>query len=213
MPLSEQILLDFAWWLSFCSVFNGTARIVPMSKSICIISDSSNTGFGLWSENDWALGGWDTDPPKALDMHNHVLSPPSYLSVGASINTLELWPVLLGVCRFAPDNMDSTIEIVTDDSQVMYMINTGRSCNKFCMSWLRELFWLCFIFNVRLFASYVRSENNILADALSRFNDLSKFNQILDLLYSNYMCCSDVLCRPDNDTAQRESRGSRIKHQ
>ena len=29
VPLSEDILLEFAWWLSFCKVFNGTAKIVP----------------------------------------------------------------------------------------------------------------------------------------------------------------------------------------
>ena len=211
--LLEEILLDFAWWLSFCSVFNGSAKIVPRAQSISIISDSSNVGFGLWCESDWALGGWDFDPPSSLNVHDHVLSPPNYLPTGASINTLELWPVILGVRRFAPSHRDTTIEIVTDNSQVMYMINTGRSSNKFCMSWLRELFWLCFVFNVRLFASYVRSENNVLADALSRFDDQGKFHIIIDFLHGYNMCCSDVLCRAIDKPAQRESGELRIKRQ
>ena len=213
VPLSDDILLDFAWWLSFCEVFNGTAKIVPRLKSVSIVSDSSFVGFGLWCDDDWAMGGWDIDPPSILSIHDHVLSPPNYLPVGASINTLELWPVLQGVRRHAPKNMNSTIEIITDNSQVMYMINTGRSSNKFCMSWLRELFWLCFVFNVRLFASYVRSEDNMLADALSRFDRQCKINQVCELIHGYNMCCSDVLRRTIDFPTQGEGRGLRIKRQ
>ena len=52
--------------------------------------------------------------------------------------------------------------------QVLAMVNTGRSKNKLCMDWLRELFWTCFIFNIELHATYIRSKDNVLADDLSR---------------------------------------------
>ena len=163
----------------------------------------------------WEAGTIPPPPPpvSSLSIHNHVLSPPNYLPVGAIINTLELWPVLLGIRRFAPGYPDSTIEIVTDNSQVMYMINTGRSSNKFCMSWLRELFWLCFIFNVRIFASYVRSENNTLADSLSRFTEQRKLSLKIDMICSHKMCCSDVISRAYDVSSRGESCELKVKRE
>ena len=62
-------------------------------------------------------------------------------------------------------------KVVTDSTQVLYMINTGRSSNKCCMSWLREISWLCFVFNLDLFAVYINTKDNLFADALSRVDD------------------------------------------
>ena len=61
----------------------------------------------------------------------------------------------------APAHQNSTIELIADNSQIMYMIDTGRSSNKCFMGWLREIILICFICNGNVFASYVRSENSI----------------------------------------------------
>ena len=66
-----------------------------------------------------------------------------------NINVYELWPVVVGL-------------------QVLAMVNTGRSKNKLCMEWLRELYWTCFIHNIELHASYINTKDNVLADHLSR---------------------------------------------
>ena len=58
--------------------------------------------------------------------------------------------------------------MITDNMQVLAMLCTGRSANKLCMSWLGEIFWLCFLWNIDITASYIKSADNLLADALSR---------------------------------------------
>lgn len=51
------------------------------------------------------------------------------------------------------------------------MLRTGRSRSVICMSWLRELFWLCFVFNVQLIPVHVKSGDNVRADILSRLSN------------------------------------------
>ena len=51
------------------------------------------------------------------------------------------------------------------------MINTGRSRSNCCMAWLRELFWLCFIFDLQLSAENISTHDNIVSDYLSRITD------------------------------------------
>ena len=74
--------------------------------------------------------------------------------------------------------------------QVLAMINTGKSTNKTCMSSLRELFWICFVNYIDLFATYIKSEDNVLADALSCTVYPWVTQKCFDLLQDFKMCCS-----------------------
>ena len=87
-----------------------------------------------------------TGPLNILSIHDHIALPPEFPLVNPSINTMESLPVLLGLRRWALGKCGTTIEIVTDNSQVMYMVNAGRSHNKRCMGWLIEIFWTCFVY-------------------------------------------------------------------
>ena len=71
---------------------------------------------------------------------NHLASPPVFEEVPKHINVYELWPVVIGLKRCAPFFRNSRIHVLTDNMQVLAMLNTGRSYNKTCMSWLREIF-------------------------------------------------------------------------
>ena len=209
--LSEELQLDLEWWKNFCKMFNGSAKIIPHHSSVSIISDASFWVFGAWCDSDWFFGQWGSIENTPLDVHDHRVDPPVYSVVNPNINTLELWPVLLGMRRWAQSNRCSTIELVTDNSQVIYMINTGRSQNKRCMGWIREIFWTCFIYNINVFASYIRTENNMLADSLSRLDSNSKFQEAMALLTSNSMCCTNLLCRANTGGDQEESRSVRAR--
>ena len=84
--------------------------------------------------------------------------------------------------------------------QVLAMLNTGRSSNKTCMTCLREIFWICFVYNMDIHASYIRSADKVLADALSRFSYngvASKCSSILltrVALPSSDPAMSSILC-------------------
>ena len=161
VSLTEEVLLDLCWWKNLCSSFNGTANIIGKKFSTSITTDASSTGFGGWSEGDWFLGMWNKLVPSHFCIHDHAVDPPSDMDgVSMNINIYELFAVLAGVRRWGPQLRDSLIQIVTDNTQVQHMINTGRSSSKACMSWLREIVWLCFLFNVDLYATYINKYIN-----------------------------------------------------
>lgn len=56
----------------------------------------------------------------------------------------------------------------TDNLKVLHMLKSGRSVIITCMYWLRELFWICLIYNIVICPVYIPSEDNVLADLLYR---------------------------------------------
>lgn len=113
--------------------------------------------------------------------HLSLVNIPCTHVVGASvewcdrdnINVMELWPVLCAINRWGNDMRNRKIIIRSDNSQVVTMLNTGRLSNIQCMRWLRELFWLSFIFNIHIVGVHVKSVDNTLADYLSRASDIN----------------------------------------
>ena len=116
--------------------------------------------------------------------------PPVFNTPEKNINVYELWPVVAGIHRWAPSYRNSCLHIVTDNMQVLAMINTGRSINKTCMSWLREIFWTCFVHNMDIFTTYIKSSDNVLADALSLTAYPGIPSKCPSLLTEFNMCCS-----------------------
>ena len=157
-----------------------------------VTTDASSEGFGGWSEGDWFLGCWGNSLDEQFWAHNHVVRPPeSVTSLPLNINTLELFAVVVALQRWRPHLGNSQIQVVTDNTQVVYMVNTGRSFNKTCMSHLREIFWLCFIFNVELFAVYINTKENVFADALSKVSSVEMRDLVVDSITNLNLCCHD----------------------
>ena len=169
IPLSDAIKDDLSWWLAFCGVFNGKACIIRQVHPLPIYSDASFKGFGAWLGKDFLYGFWDSeDSCPLLDSDCSHLTGPPMVPTKRNINVYELWPLVVGLKRWGNFFKNSRLHFVTDNMQVLAMVNTGRSSNPTCMSWLREMFWLCFLMNIDIFATYIASNDNVLADALSR---------------------------------------------
>ena len=147
IPLGSSILADFEWWLKFCDCFNCRACIVRDLHPIPMYSDSSFQGFGAWMGLDWFAGCWDIShlPPLFDWGCSHKEDPPLFDTTPKNINVLELWPVVLGIKRWGHMFRNCYVHVITDNMQVLAMLCTGRSSNKLCMAWLREIFWMCFI--------------------------------------------------------------------
>ena len=218
IPLSKDILADFEWWLAFCHVFNGRACIIRDTHPVPIVTDSSFLGFGAWAGRDWLAGCWDnTLPPIDLQEGcDHLVAPPHFDIPAKNINVFELWPVVAGIHRWAPFYRGSRLHIVTDNMQVLAMLNTGRSTNKTCMTWLREVFWTCFVNNMDVFATYVKSCDNVLADALSRVAYPGMPTKCSSLLIDLNMCCSSPSSSdsspPARTTEAPSARGLGVGH-
>ena len=181
---------DIDWWLSLLRVFNGSAAIISDDRSdeLRLETDSSMSGFGVRLGSQWFLGVWHSPfPPINIPLH-HLVSPPSEIDGGANINVLELWPIVAACQKWGVDWKGRKVRIYTDNTQVLYMINTGRSSSVRCMCWLREIFWLSFVYNFHLVATYVRSVDNVVPDYLSRFFDSKRKASIPSPLTID-LCC------------------------
>lgn len=77
----------------------------------------------------------------------------------------------------------------TDNTQVLRMVVTGRSKSVIAMSLLRELFWLCAIYDIDLRACHIKTEVNTRADKLSRLPTQPTNVNIFDLPLQFSSCC------------------------
>ena len=156
--LSEETREDLLWWRQFCGVFNSKALINRDLLDVPMVSDASKRGFGAWMGGDFFYGTWEGFRVAGKISSRHEEASPEMDNIRVhrgNINVYELWPVLVGLRRWGASYSNRKLHVITDNMQVLHMINSGRSKNKLCMSWLREIFWLCFILNVELFATYI----------------------------------------------------------
>ena len=198
---------DLKWWKDFCSVFNCRNLILNTNTDLPLYSDSSLQGYGAWYGKDYLYGMWsgvDTFDPGC----GHYTPPPKFDNLRVhegNINVYELYPVLVGLKRWVSRYKNTRLQAITDNMQVMAMLNTGRSKNKLCMAWLREIFWVCFINNIEIHSTYIRSEDNILADHLSRLNYRGVPKKCITTLRENDMCCFSYRPRMEVSETKEEN--------
>ena len=176
ISLPDWFKADLQWWSSFCHVFNGKAPIIDTKSLIHypVETDSSMSGFGCVWDNDYVAGSWNELPIVYADIHipnDHWAAGPVWIKDDPDINLLELWPILVSVWRWGSAWVGCKVRFKCDNTQVVSMINTGRSRSIHCMEWLRELFWLCFLYDLQITAEYISTHENIVPDYLSRVTD------------------------------------------
>lgn len=194
--LNSESRDDIAWWLSFLRVFNGKAAVKKATYHESMISDSSLRGYAVYLGEDWVYGGWSDEPLFNSECEHRSGATPSLSDEDCkNINVLELWPVVVGICRWGDQIRGHELNVVVDNMQVFHMIRTGRSINSRCMEWLRSLFWMCVNLDVDLNPVYIRSEDNLLADTLSRVLYSKTSSKLTDLIENYSICCKKgLLC-------------------
>lgn len=73
------------------------------------------------------------------------------------------------------------------------MLQTGRSRNDTCMGWLKEIFWLGAKWDFEIVPEYIPTDENKLADALSRLGYTSYSNANRIAITEVELCCKDKL--------------------
>ena len=174
IKLSDEVRSDLNWWRVFCVSFNGISQINNVDYHQPMVSDSSLKGFGVYMGSDWVAGSWSEDTTLVLPTTcNHVGSSPvmerDFVNF-KNINELELWPIVVGLKRWSHKLRNKTLTLFTDNTQVMYMLINGSSRNPVCMSWIREIYWICVFNNIELQPKYINTHNNLVADTLSRLD-------------------------------------------
>ena len=191
IKLSAEVIADFNWWIRLFPFFNGTVKMFSPEFELPMVSDSSLKGFAVYLGQDWVAGTWDDGDHIPLFTNcQHVGYKPVWDSFDRkNINELELWPIVVGLKRWVKFFRDKLLHVFTDNTQVMFMLINGNSSNPTCSNWLREIFWLCAIYNVTLCPKYISTKSNLVADTLSRlpyFKDVSKLSELLS---GSELCC------------------------
>ena len=62
-----------------------------------------------------------------------MLRPIAEIFDPSNINVMELWPIVVGLKRWANVLKNQSVMVFTDNTQVMYMLLNGRSINRICM--------------------------------------------------------------------------------
>ena len=155
--------------------------IQPTKHTSVVYTDASGTGFGAVSEVDWLCGQWQDTWMMDVDIHGHCRPVPT-TSIPDNINVRELYPILESIWRWGDSWRNHKVECVTDNTQVVAAINTGRSSNEASMCILRDIFWQSVVFNCHLVARHLPGKDNTTADILSRMKSVKEI--------PFFLCCS-----------------------
>ena len=161
LKLTKGHVEDLAMWAQFLERYNGVTIIrqpyICASNAVNLYTDASDLGFGGTFGSHWVQGHWVARWRKL------------------NIAVRELYPVLLVVKLFGHKMAHSTVLFHCDNQAVVAVINKQTSRDKTLMRLLRPLILELLTHNIRFRAEYIPTDENSLADALSRFQETPHF--------------------------------------
>ena len=133
-------------------------RVTP-SPEIELFTDAASTvGFGGYFKGQWFQGRW---PPYLLLNRQQ----------GLSIEWQELFPIVVACTIWHPHFAGKQLQLSCDNESVVTIINSRHSKVSRIMDLLRALTLLSMKHNFFVCARHVPGVHNVIADALSRFQE------------------------------------------
>ena len=168
VPLSLHPHLD--WWLDKTNVLKGQP-LHPLQHALQIFTDASNEGWGAHLGGSTARGVWSESESR---LH---------------INFLELKAVLLALKSFEKQCKGQIVLIATDNTTVVSYINKegGMRSGSLCALLWRLLSW-CHPRKIILRARHIPGRLNVIADKLSRHNQVIQTEWCLSQQVFNRLC-------------------------
>ena len=154
LPWTETISAHLDWWQNPANVMKGS-DLHPKDHSIQLFTDTSNEGWGAHLEQSSTKGLW-SDQEKRLH-----------------INVLALKAVSLALRQFKDQCQNQTVLVSTDNSTVVAYINKqgGTHSADMCALLLKIMTW-CHHYHITLKARHIPGCLNVMADLLSRSNQV-----------------------------------------
>ena len=167
---SSEAKKDVAWWLRTLREGKGKCAIPPSvwTPLASFATDASLDGFGMvWGKR--AIAGLFSLEFDSLD-----------------ISKKEMLTVMAAIKHWFQDLANSKVKIYVDNQACVALLNYGISKSPFLASCLREIHYFLAKFNIEIFAEYIPSKQNVLADLCSRaFTSVTFFNNFKALLNNN----------------------------
>lgn len=149
MNLPDSLHPDMHWWLN--NIEQSVHRIRTDDYCVEIFTDASTTGWGAACDGDTASGQWSN-----FEQQQHI-------------NYLELLAAFIALKIFAQDFFDKQILLRVDNSTAIAYINRmGGIQYPHLTQITREIWDWCENRRLFVFASYIRSRENTIADYESR---------------------------------------------
>ena len=147
--LSNESVSDINWWLRITST--AKMKVADNSYDLCIATDASLTGWGAHSGESKTRGFWSVEEKQ---LH---------------INSLELLAIFNGLKVYANFTINARVLIRTDSTTALAYINKFGGCRSDPNNSIAKCIWKwCEERRIFIFASYITSVDNVLADACSR---------------------------------------------
>ena len=157
ITMSVQMKADLRVWLEFLTHYNGRTIIAQYdvcdSTDIRLFTDASNQGWAAAYGSQWIQGAWNRTWKQL------------------NIAVRELYPILAVVKLFGHLWKNQRILFRCDNQAIVAAINRQSVPDPTIMKLLRPLVLHLMLNNIRFTATYIRSKDNVLADAISRFQE------------------------------------------
>ena len=154
VPWSRQVEEDLSWWMVRDHLLEGTPFGTP-TPDLRLYSDASRAGWGAHLLDQSVSGVW------------------SHQESSLHINLLEMKAMFLALCSFKDLVTDHWVTAMCDNSTVVAYVNKqgGTASDSLCSLTGQLLRWTESN-SVQLEARYLPEQSNVLADLLSRRNQV-----------------------------------------
>lgn len=162
VKLEDQARKDLLWWSEFLRVFNGVTMIIneeaiPLTldqfldtpEKVCA-GDATPTGIGAWHRDEY----WSRKIPSILS--------------GSPIHVLEFWAILVSARLWGDSWSGKVVTIFSDNDPVVDVINLEKPQDPVMLSLLREFIFLVCEKKFVPVLRKISSQDNYLADHISR---------------------------------------------
>lgn len=164
--LDSDFRRDIQWWISFFYTFNGITYIpdIIWSNPDTIFSTDACLE-GLGGVNSLCFEYFHCDIPENL--------------VGNHIGVFEILAVYIALQLWRQDIVNKRIQLFCDNQSVISILNTGKGKDKLMLQFARQIAMLCANNNAEIRLVYIASQDNRMADYLSRWNLGPKYRTLL----------------------------------
>ena len=158
--LSEEARKDLRWWKTYTKYLNGVPFEVILgsdpSDVLHVYTDASDTGMGAWWDGNWFELQYRDLPPSFPNVRYTDIAVREGLAVAIAVNT------------WAKQWRTRYVYFWVDNETVRYGLENRTTRARDVMPFVRYTSMMAITFHSRFFSFRLASEENVLADALSR---------------------------------------------